>query len=232
MQTATVSLVDISQVWTLHETSLYSRGSPKKFHVFHEFHEKLACSDWPFHETVKRGCPHRRYTVAMKSIKPWNFFGEPNKIHEFHETANQSAPRFHETMTFIWRAATIWTVYTCEISTRDVAVFMKRIYFIGVDWTGFYYSRSTLRQQNCSKVIARVSELLLPQCGRSSHAGDTRFPIFAQHEQKIKHVWFFARVARVSSNSIAAVWTLQSPPLLKNEQQPISAPLFALVDLF
>jgi hypothetical protein len=48
-----------------------------------------------------------------------------------------------------------------------------------------YYSRSTQRQQNCSKVIARVSELLLPLCGRSRHAADTRFPIFAQHGQQI-----------------------------------------------
>jgi hypothetical protein len=34
MKTATVSLVDISQVWTVHETSPYSRGSPNKFHGF------------------------------------------------------------------------------------------------------------------------------------------------------------------------------------------------------
>jgi hypothetical protein len=26
-----------------------------------------------------------------------NFFGEPNKFHEFHERANQSAQSFHET---------------------------------------------------------------------------------------------------------------------------------------
>jgi hypothetical protein len=32
------------------------------------------------------------------------------------------------------------------------------------------YSRSTLRQKKCSKVIARVSELLLPLYGRSRHA--------------------------------------------------------------
>jgi hypothetical protein len=32
---------------------------------------------------------------------------------------------------------------------------------------------------------------------------DTLFPIFKQHGRKIKHVRFFARVARVSSNSIA-----------------------------
>jgi hypothetical protein len=29
---------------------------------------------------------------------------------------------------------------------------------------------------------------------------------------------------------LPAVWTLQSPPLLKNEQQPISALLFCFVD--
>jgi hypothetical protein len=31
---------------------------------------------------------------------------------------------------------------------------------------------------------------------------------------------------------LPTVWTLQSLPLLKNEQQPISALLFALVDFF
>jgi hypothetical protein len=70
IKTATVTLVDILQVWKVHETCPYCRGSRNKFHVLHEFHENFARSDWPFHETVKLCYPHRRYTVSTKSMKP------------------------------------------------------------------------------------------------------------------------------------------------------------------
>jgi hypothetical protein len=52
MTAATVSLVAIPHVWTVHETSRHNRSSPKKFHVCFEFHENLAHSDWLFHELL------------------------------------------------------------------------------------------------------------------------------------------------------------------------------------
>jgi hypothetical protein len=59
---------------------------------------------------------------------------------------------------------------------------------------------------------------------------DMLFPIFKQHGQKsnIGLFDFLPVLPKFLAILLPAVWTLRSPLLLKSEQQPISALLFAL----